>query len=308
MLRHGAPPLTRRAPRARAAYVTDASPPERRAVNLGIFQGVSVAGAFILGFPLSAALSAKYGRRAPMYAASAVGVLNGLLILAFAPESLPKAQRRARVNWKEANPLGALKLLFGRTPLLRGSCAAFFLIWLGNACINSIFGNYVNHLFGWGEQQSAPLLVLVGLMIAIAPATLVPRLGLRRSVELGALVYALGLVGTGLSTTPKALVYSVLTASLGCIALPALIAFIANQAAADERGAVLGGIETLNELCLALAHSAYGRTLALFISDKAPLPLPGAPFLMAATFLLGGLGVARHTFGALPEAAAKFLS
>ena len=45
------------------AYVADASPPERRAGNLGVFQGVSVAGAFILGFPLSAVISSQYGAR-----------------------------------------------------------------------------------------------------------------------------------------------------------------------------------------------------------------------------------------------------
>ena len=291
------------------AYVTDASLPGRTAVNLGIFQGLSVAGAFILGFPLSAVLAAQYGRQAPMYVAAALGVVNGLIILGLAPESLPPSQRKAAINWREANPLGALKLLFGRTPLMAWSSAAFFLIWFGNACINSIFGNYVNHLFGWGEQESAPLLVLVGLMIAIAPATLVPWLGLKKSIEYGSLTYAIGLIGTALSTkVPKHLVISVLVASLGCIAVPALIAFIANQAASDERGAVLGGIETLNELCLALAHSTYGRTLALFISTKAPVAnMPGAPFFLGAAFLIAGLGVMVHTFGSLPEAAAQFL-
>lgn len=83
----------------------------------------------------------------------------------------------------QANPLGALRLLFGKTGLMRGSAAAFFLVWFSNACINSQFGNYVNHLFGWGPQESAPLLVLVGVMLAIAPRVLVPRLGLKHSVE-----------------------------------------------------------------------------------------------------------------------------
>ena len=130
-----------------------------------------------------------------------------------------------------------------------------------------------------------------------------------KSIEYGSLTYAIGLIGTALSTkVPKHLVISVLVASLGCIAVPALIAFIANQAASDERGAVLGGIETLNELCLALAHSTYGRTLALFISTKAPVAnMPGAPFFLGAAFLIAGLGVMVHTFGSLPEAAAQFL-
>ena len=70
---------------------------------------------------------------------------------------------------------------------------------------------------------------------------------------------------------------------------------------------MLGGIETLSELCLALAHSGYGRLLAVFISEAAPLRLPGAPFLLAGVLMLGGLGVIRTTLAAAPEAAARFL-
>lgn len=64
-----------------------------------------------------------------------------------------------KLDLRSANPLGALNLLLGRSGIMRGSAAAYFLVWLGNACINSQFGNYVNHLFGWGPQESAPLLV-----------------------------------------------------------------------------------------------------------------------------------------------------
>ena len=67
-----------------------------------------------------------------------------------------------KLDLRSANPLGALRLLLGRSGVMRGSAAAYFLVWLGNACINSQFGNYVNHLFGWGPQESAPLLVPAG--------------------------------------------------------------------------------------------------------------------------------------------------
>lgn len=160
------------------------------------------AGAFILGFPISAILDAKYGLRAPMYVAAAVGLLNFVLIVLLVPESLPAEQRKVwlparprmhvpcpcharyahasacclhavhvlstwyahalqgkKLDLRSANPLGALNLLLGRSGIMRGSAAAYFLVWLGNACINSQFGNYVNHLFGWGPQESAPLLV-----------------------------------------------------------------------------------------------------------------------------------------------------
>jgi hypothetical protein len=219
-----------------------------------------------------------------------------------------------KLDLRSANPLGALNLLLGRSGIMRGSAAAYFLVWLGNACINSQFGNYVNHLFGWGPQESAPLLVpargdhqtrtralarasanlgpnralvgevvepsaarrlspppprtarahvlprthlrppasraqvLVGVMIAIAPPALVPRLGLKRSIEYGAIVYALGLLCTAFAHSPLKIIASTLLTSVGCICIPALVAFIANQAAPAERGALLGALETLQAL------------------------------------------------------------
>ena len=144
-------------------------------------------------------------------------------------------------------------------------------------------------------------------MIAIAPATLGRKLGLKYSITWGSIIYAVGLLGVGLSTVPKWVVLSTLVSSVGCIAIPAMIAFIANQAEPHERGAVLGGVETLNELCLAIAHSAYGRTLALFISDAAPFKLPGAPFVLASGFIMASLAVITRTFAAFPQLAASYL-
>ena len=69
-----------------------------------------MAGAFILGFPLSAVISSKYGLRGPMYAAAMVGVLNFALIVLFTPESLPEAEREGKtLDLASANPLGALR-------------------------------------------------------------------------------------------------------------------------------------------------------------------------------------------------------
>lgn len=289
------------------AYVTDASPPERRAVNLGLFQGVSVAGAFILGFPLSAILSAQYGLRAPMYVAAAIGFVNFLIALFLTPESLPKAQRKPKLDVARSNPVGALQRLFRGTPLLRGCTATFALLWLANTCINSQFGNYVNYLFGWGPQESAPLLMLIGVMFLLAPATLVPRLGLKHSIEYGMALFGAGLLFTGLSTTPKAVVGSVLLTSIGCIGTVSLVAFIVNQAAPAERGALLGAVETLQELMEAFGHSGYGRLFALAISEKAVRKLPGVPFLVASTLLLGAVATIKRTFAAFPEAAANYL-
>lgn len=289
------------------AYVADASPPERRAVNLGLFQGISVAGAFILGFPLSAVISGKYGLRAPLYVASGVGFLNFALCVLFTPESLPKDQRKPKLNLAKANPIGALRLLFAHSPLMRGSATTFALLWLANTCMNSLFGNYVNHMFGWGPQESAPLLVIIGLMFLVAPGLLVPRLGLRRSMEGGMLTYGLGMLAIAFARTPKTLVSSVFLSSVGCIGTVSLVAFISAQAPPNQRGALLGAVETLQELMEAFGHSFYGRFFAYCISDGSALAQPGAPFVLASALLLAALASIRRTLAAFPEAAASFL-
>ena len=289
------------------AYVADASPPERRAVNLGLFQGISVAGAFILGFPLSAVISGKYGLRAPLYASAGVGFLNFALCVLFTPESLPKEQRKPKLDLTKANPLGALQLLFARSPLMRGSATTFALLWLANTCMNSLFGNYVNHKFGWGPQESAPLLVVIGLMFLVAPGLLVPRLGLRRSMEGGMLTYGLGMLAIAFARTPKTLVSSVFLSSIGCIGTVSLVAFISGQAEPNQRGALLGAVETLQELMEAFGHSFYGRLFAYCISDGSALAQPGTPFVLASALLLAALASIRRTLAAFPEAAARFL-
>ena len=88
------------------SYVMDASTPETRAGNLGVFQGLSVAGAFVLGLPISGLLAAQYGHRVPLYAAAAVGVLNGLICLLVTPESLPpSARQHKKLNLAQARAL-----------------------------------------------------------------------------------------------------------------------------------------------------------------------------------------------------------
>ena len=103
------------------AYVTDVSPPEQRAINLGVFQGLAIGGAFIVGGPLGGVLGKKIGARAVMKGAAGLQLLSFAILMLFTPESLADETREeATLDLKEANPFGALKLLFGGAPLLRG--------------------------------------------------------------------------------------------------------------------------------------------------------------------------------------------
>jgi hypothetical protein len=56
---------------------------------------------------------------------------------------------------------GALRKLFGSEagPLLRAASRTFFLVTLARGVLDAQFSNYALYRFGWGPQESGPLLV-----------------------------------------------------------------------------------------------------------------------------------------------------
>ena len=98
------------------AYISDVTPPEKRAASFGL-----IGAAFGVGFVLGPALGGVLGAispRLPFWASAFMALANvcwGLFVL---PESLPK-EKRVPFAWKNANPLGALKLLRSH-PMLAG--------------------------------------------------------------------------------------------------------------------------------------------------------------------------------------------
>jgi DHA1 family tetracycline resistance protein-like MFS transporter len=105
------------------AYIADVSPPEKRAANFGLI-GAAFGAGFIIG-PAAGGFLGQWGPRVPFWAAAGLCFANfmyGWLIL---PESL-RPENRRRFVWREANPLGALKVL-GKYPVvweLTGSLTA----------------------------------------------------------------------------------------------------------------------------------------------------------------------------------------
>jgi len=277
-------------------YVTDVSPPDRRAINLGLFSGLSVGGAFMLAFPLGGVLGQKLGSRAVLKIAAGLQLLSVLIALVATPESKPAPSRSgARLDLRSANPAGSLALLC-RSPLLRGSALAYFLVSLARSCLDVQFVNYAAYRFGLGPQQSGPLLVVVGLMLAVVPRLAVPRLGIRLSILVGTLVFAAGQAATALAPSVPTFFASIFLASLGIACVPALTTVITNQGSDTDRGALLGGLGSVTELSAFVANVLYSRIFAFFISDSAPFKFPGAHFMSAAAFLLASFGISASTF------------
>ena len=120
----------------------------------------------------------------------------------------------------------------------------------------------------------------------------------------GALVYAAGKLAVGLADTPGRFFGAIWASSLGCVCVPALVAFLANTAAPAERGALLGGLQTLQELTAALGYPFYARSvpfnfLILCLLTAAlgyPLLRAASAFFLSLVFVLSclALGGAAH--------------
>lgn len=267
------------------AYIVDCSAKQQCATNLGIFQGLSAGGAFIFAFPIGGLIGSKKGPRFALRIAAAIQAINALVLCFVTPES--HTQRNTQtIDLREASPIGGLKRLFGGDPLIRIGATAYLLASLARNSLDAQFPNYANLRFGWSQAQSGPVLVLVGLMLAIIPRFLVPRLGLRHSIGAGLLIFATGLTGTGLAPTPLLFVASIAVVAVGCVCLPTLQALLANLAKPEERGALLGALGAVKELTGAIGSTMYAMLLAKFNSEDAPFPLPGFHFLVGASLLL----------------------
>src|SRR5215471_11861298 len=96
------------------AYVTDVTPPDKRAKPFGMISAV-----FGLGFVIGPAIGGWLGNnnlRLPFKAAAFLSLANVLYGYFVLPESHPP-ERRSKSAWHMANPFGSLRLLRSRTEL-----------------------------------------------------------------------------------------------------------------------------------------------------------------------------------------------
>ena len=298
------------------AYVADCTAGSAAlASNLGIFQGLSIGGAFVIGFPVAGMLGAKYGPKLPILLAAAFQALSGLLALFVTPESNTLVtSSKTSINLAEVNPITGLQNLLGigssstgfgtsSKSLLRAASLAYACLSMARRSLDTQFVNYSNIRFGWSQAQSGPVLVLVGLMMGIVPRILVPLLGLQKCIHYGLLILSAGFSVAGLAETQGLYISSFAIISIGFVAVPALQALLANLVPPSQSGALLGAIGSMTELTGAIGSTWYAWVLSTFATDTPPtskiatvtkfiLPdLPGMHFLLGTCFSLIGWGL-----------------
>ena len=286
------------------AYISDVTPPDKRAASFGL-----IGAAFGVGFVLGPALGGLLGAispRLPFWASACMALANvcwGLFVL---PESLPK-DKRVPFSWKNANPLGALKLLRSH-PMLAGVAASYFLINLAHVVLPSVTVLYMHYRYDWNTRAVGIMLAGVGICSLIVQAFLVKpivkRLKERRAMALGLTFGAAGFAIYGLAPTGPIFWIGVPVMALWGIATPSLQTIMTRLVDPTEQGRLQGALASIVGLASLIGPTVFTQTFAVFIGAHADLGIPGAPFLLSAVLVFGGMLLAWRSTHPLGVAAA----
>jgi DHA1 family tetracycline resistance protein-like MFS transporter len=282
---------------AASAYIADISPPEKRAENFGLI-GAAFGLGFILG-PAAGGILGDLGERVPFWVAAALSFANlayGLFIL---PESLAPENRR-RFSWREANPLGALRML-GRYPVVWGLTGSLAASNLAMQCLSSTWVLVMTSRFGWSVRDNGLSLAAFGVVTLVyqlgIARVLLPRLGERRTMLLGLAVGVVEFGAYGLATHGWMIYVIMLIAGLAIVSGQATQALLSHQVGPDEQGGLQGALASLASLT-GIAGPVIGTALfASLNGPRAQWQIPGAPFFLGAALNALALWLAVRTLG-----------
>lgn len=265
-----------------SAYIADVSTPQNRAQNFGLI-GAAFGAGFVLG-PALGGLVAHWGVRAPFIAAACLSFCNATFGYFVLPESLLPENRR-RFEWKRANAIGSLEHL-RKYPLVLALATALFFIYLSGQSLQSTWNFYTMFKFDWSEGMIGASLALVGVMTLIVQGGLIriiiPRVGNRKAIFLGLLIYGAGMTAFAFATEGWMMFAFMVLYCLGGICGPAAQGIMSTQVPATEQGELQGALTGVMSLT-AIAGPPMMTNLFKYFSKPNPIVFfPGAAFLAAA--------------------------
>lgn len=264
------------------AYVADISTPEQRAKRFGML-GAMFGMGFVLG-PVMGGILGDINLHLPFFVAGGMAIVNALYGIFVLPESLPPA-RRSPIQWRKANPLGALRQLTGLKDV--GLLVAVIgMASLAQFVMHTTWVLYTSFKFGWGPKENGWSLFAVGVMSVLVQGGLI-RVALKRFSPQK--IAVLGLVSSAAcyalwgAATEGWMMYAVIGLNLlGFMATPAIQTLVSNAADEQSQGRTMGAVASLNSFTAVLAP-VLGAALLGLVSH---LPQGdwriGAPFFLCA--------------------------
>ncbi len=276
------------------AYISDVTPPEKRAASFGLM-GAAFGAGFVLG-PAAGGLLGELSPRAPFWAAAALALVNVLYGWFVLPESLAPENRRA-FDWRRANPVGSLALLARRKGLL-ALVVVYGLYMLAHQALQSTFVLYTEHRYGWDARTVGLMLAGVGACTILVQGALVGPavrwMGERRTLLLGLTGGIVGFIAYGIAGTGAALMASVPVFGVMFFTGPPLQGLLARRVAPNEYGLLQGTNASVMGMAGIVGPVLFTQVYAFFLQPRAGIALPGAPFFCGALLLMAAFAVALY--------------
>ena len=275
------------------AYMTDVTPPEKRASAFGL-----IVAAFGMGFVLGPALGGILGSvnpRLPFWVAGALSLLNGMYGLFVLPESLSH-EHRSNFSWKRANPVGSLRLLKNNKILL-GLSAVLVLGYLAQQSLQNVYVLYADFRYGWTDKSVGWSLALVAIFSGAYGAglvkPLVKRIGERSALSLGLVGGAIGYVMFGMSKTGLLMLWGIPVLNLMSVAWPSAQSIMSREVKPSEQGQMQGAVQSLRGLAGIFGPVMFTYVFSKTFGPTAAFHAPGAAFYLAGSLLVISLVVAQ---------------
>lgn len=273
------------------AYISDITPPEKRAGRYGLV-GAAFGVGFILG-PAIGGVLGDHGLRLPFWAAAAFSLLNALYGYFILPESLAPEKRTPKIVWRSANVLGSLNFLRGR-PALALLSAGLFLSYLAHESLPGLFVLYTQYRYGWDASTTGWALALVGVSQTIVSGGLVrpavARLGEKRTLAIALLCGALGFAAYAFAPTGAWFMAAPPLIAMWGMANPSFQGLATRLAGASEQGRLQGALGSLRGVSGMIGPLFFTQ---IFAGSIALGVFPGAGYFIAGLLLVASLLIAR---------------
>jgi DHA1 family tetracycline resistance protein-like MFS transporter len=272
------------------AYISDITPPEKRAGRFGM-----IGAAFGLGFILGPALGGwlgNYDLRLPFWAAAAFSLANALYGYFILPESLAPEKRTSKIVWRSASVVGAIGFL-RREPALALLSVAIFLSYLAHESLPSLFVLYTDYRYHWDAETTGWALAIVGVSQMVVSGAMVrpavARLGEKSTLALGLVCGALGFAVYAFAPTGGIFMAAPPLIALWAMANPSFQGLATRFADASEHGQLQGALASLRGVSGMIGPLFFTQILAASIAAGR---FTGAGYFIAAALLAGSLIVA----------------
>jgi DHA1 family tetracycline resistance protein-like MFS transporter len=246
---------------AAQAYIADVTTPETRARGMGWISAAFGLG-YMLGPPIAAVTSIRWGVHAPGYVAAGLAFINLVLARLWLPEAVPTADKS--LMRRTFDPRVLHRVL--KRPVLGGVTITMTAVAFATSGVTAMLALYLQARFSFDETLTAWVFSLIGLTSSAIQLglvhTLVVRFGEKRLSIVGIAVLAVSLLAIAVAPTPGALrlvlvVYAVGFAVIG----PSALSLVSRAATEGEQGMVIGVVQSMGALARVFGPMAAGIAL-----------------------------------------------